>query len=129
MQGGEDLLLVPGFHDEINGPLFHGFYGQFHIPVSSDKNHGGFRIHFHDLIHPENTFVTRILSRFEIHIQEDDIVGLFLQGGQDQIWIFQGVDGAEAARQDQPESNQKIVVVIYNQYGTRLFGHQFVPAC
>ena len=73
LQGSDEFLVLPRLHNEVECPTFHAFHRQSNVGIRRKKHHFRLRTALFDFGEPEQTLISRIGIRLEIHIQQDDI--------------------------------------------------------
>ena len=74
--GGEDFdefVVVPRFHDEIEGPTLHSLHRQRDIGIGREQDDLHLRHHLLDFPGPVKPFIAGVDAGGEIHVQQDHV--------------------------------------------------------
>ena len=75
----DQFVIVPGLHDEVEGPTLHPFHRQGDIGISGKEHYFHFGGHLLDLPGPIQSLVARVDAGVEVHVQQHHIRPELLQ--------------------------------------------------
>ena len=126
-EGSDQFLVLPGFHDEIEGAALHSFHGEGDVGIGREQDHFHFRRHLLDLPRPVEAFVARIDGRVEVHVQQDDVRPEPIQGRDQRRRRRDGLHLREVQREQDFQRLADAGVVVHDEYLSFLRCHNRVP--
>ena len=79
-QGVYEFPVVPRLDDEIRGPFLDAAHGQVNVGVGREEHHGQGGREASDLVQPVESLVAVVDACREVHVQQQHVPRLFLQG-------------------------------------------------
>ena len=119
----DQLVVVPGLHDEVEGSPLHPFHGQGDVGVSGEQYDFHLRHHFLDFTRPVKPFVARIDVCVEVHVQKHHIRPELLQRRNERGRRRYRLHLGEVKGQQYLQRPANALVIIYDQYFPNLGSH------
>ena len=124
--GGEDLdelVVLPGFHQEVEGAALHAFHRQGDVGIGRKEDDFHVRRQFFDLPRPVKPLVAGIDAGVEIHVQQHHVRPELLQGGDQRRRRRKGLHLGKMHRQKDFQRPADAQVVIDDQYFSDFGSH------
>ena len=126
--GGEDFhqfVVVPRFHDEIEGAALHAFHGQGDIGIGRKEDDLHFRGHLLDFPGPVEALVSGVDVRIEVHVQQHHVRPELLQRGDQRSGRREGAHLGEMHGQENFQRPADAQVVIDDEYLSSFHRNKF----
>ena len=81
LQYTDKFVVIPRLSDEINGTTLQSFDSKFHICVCSHQYNRNIRMAAMNCLHPQQSLLSIINAKGEVHIEQNDVNCLLLQCG------------------------------------------------
>lgn len=112
------FVIIPGFGDEIGGSAFQSLDGKLHIGKGGDKYHGDVGVEPAEGAEPEQTVLSAVYAKREVHVEQDEIYLLLLQQRGGCIGVRQGEDPLERIAQTDFQRREYRRIIVDDKKGS-----------